>query len=148
MCYSYNLTSNECIDTHTLNLSLYIVSHVSYCTPLSSCTYIHTYIHIHTFAHSSGCVVNGSNAIYGCLLSYHIIHPPSLPLSLSRQGCLGVGGIREGGEGALHPQAAGGQTQRLVHQSQLVRTRPRQGQQSLATQQTNNDVITNYVIID
>ena len=40
-------------------------------------TLIHTYI----FAHSSGCVVNGSNAIYGCLLSYHIIHP--LPLSLS-----------------------------------------------------------------
>ena len=46
-----NLTSNECIDTHTLNLSLYIVSHVSYCTPLSSCTYIHMYIYIYLPIH-------------------------------------------------------------------------------------------------
>ena len=79
----FSITSNECIDIHTLNLSLYI-----YITRLILyTTLIHTYIHnvhiyIHIFAHSSGCVVNGSNAIYGCLLSYHItILSPSLSLA-------------------------------------------------------------------
>ena len=60
----FSITSIECIDTHTLNLSLYIVSHVSYILYIhhSHHSYIHNvHIYIHIFAHSSGCVVNGSN---------------------------------------------------------------------------------------
>ena len=82
----FSITSNECIDTHTLNLSLYIVSHVSYMYTTLIHTYIHNvHIYIHLFAHSSGCVVNG----YDCLLSYHniTILPPPLSLSPGMPWC-------------------------------------------------------------
>ena len=122
--------------SHSQSLTLHSITRLILYTTL-----IHTYIHMYIYIYFPIHLGAWSMALTLYMAAFWVIILYILPLFLSRQGCLGVGGIREGGEGALHPQAAGGQTQRLVHQSQLVRPRPRQGQQSLATQQTNSDVM-------